>query len=67
VGPRIGLDAVSKRKIPRPRQNSNLDHSIVQPVVSRYKERALPALTVRLYSQINTILYREFRTDPGNT
>jgi len=32
VGPRAGLDMVSKRKIPSPRQESNPDHAIVQPV-----------------------------------
>jgi hypothetical protein len=36
VGPRAGLDAVSKRKIPSPRRVSNPDNPIVQPVVSRY-------------------------------
>jgi len=33
VGPRTGLDAVSKRKIPSPRRDSNPNHPIVQPVV----------------------------------
>jgi hypothetical protein len=37
VGPRTGLDTVSKR-IPIPRRESILDHPIVQPVVSRYTD-----------------------------
>jgi hypothetical protein len=32
VGPKAGLDTVSKRKIPNPRQESNPDHPIVQPI-----------------------------------
>jgi hypothetical protein len=36
VGPRAGLDIVSKSKIPSPRRESNTDHAIVQPVASRY-------------------------------
>jgi hypothetical protein len=44
VGPRAGLDAVSKRKISSPRRSSNLDHPTVQPVVSRYTDWAIPAL-----------------------
>jgi hypothetical protein len=35
VGPRAGLDMVSERKIPSPRRESNPDHLIVQPTVSR--------------------------------
>jgi hypothetical protein len=38
VGPRAGLDMVSKRKIPSPRRESNSDHPIVQPVASRYTD-----------------------------
>jgi hypothetical protein len=34
VGPRAGLDAVSKRKIPSSGRESNPDHPIVQPVAS---------------------------------
>jgi hypothetical protein len=37
VGPRAGLDAVAKRRIPSPRRESNSD-PIVQPVASRYIE-----------------------------
>jgi hypothetical protein len=36
VDPRAGLDMLSKRKIPSPRQESKLDHPTVQPVASRY-------------------------------
>jgi hypothetical protein len=45
VGPRAGLDTVSKRKIPSPPPNSNLDHLTTQPVVSHYTYRATPALS----------------------
>jgi hypothetical protein len=45
VGPRAGLDAVSKRKIPSPRWESNPDHQIAQPVVSRHTDWAIPAST----------------------
>jgi hypothetical protein len=38
MGPRAGLDAVSKKKILNPRRESNPDHSIVQPVASRYTD-----------------------------
>jgi hypothetical protein len=34
VGPRAGLDAVSKRKIPSTLRDSNPNHSIVQPTVA---------------------------------
>jgi hypothetical protein len=44
VGPRAGLDMVSKRKIPSPRSESNPNHPIVQPVASRYTYWAIPAL-----------------------
>jgi hypothetical protein len=36
VGPRAGLDTVSKRKIPSPCWELDPDHPIVQPIVSRY-------------------------------
>jgi hypothetical protein len=42
VGPRAGLDAVSKRKIHSPRRESKPDHPIVQPVASRYTDWAIP-------------------------
>jgi hypothetical protein len=38
VGSRAVLDAVSKRKIPSPRRDSNPNNPIIQPVVSRYTE-----------------------------
>jgi hypothetical protein len=41
VGSRAGLDAVVKRKILSPRRESNLDHPIVQPVVSPYTDWAI--------------------------
>jgi hypothetical protein len=44
VGPRAGLDMMSKRKIPSPHRDSNLDNPIFQPVVSRYTDWAVPAL-----------------------
>jgi hypothetical protein len=46
MGPRAVLDAVSKRKIPNPRRDSNHDHPIVQPVVSRYTDWAIPDLNI---------------------
>jgi hypothetical protein len=36
VGPRASLDTVAKRKIPSLLRDSNPDHPIVQPLVSRY-------------------------------
>jgi hypothetical protein len=36
VSPKAGLDAVSKRKIPSICRDSNPDHPMVQPIVSRY-------------------------------
>jgi hypothetical protein len=41
VGPRAGLDMVSKRKIPTLRRESNPHHPIVQPVASRSKRTYL--------------------------
>jgi hypothetical protein len=38
VGPRVVLDAVVKRKIPSPRQESNLRTPIVQAVAQRYTD-----------------------------
>jgi hypothetical protein len=38
VGPRAVLDTVSKRKIPTSRRESNSDHPLVEPVVSRYTD-----------------------------
>jgi hypothetical protein len=47
VGSRAGLDAVAKRKIPSPSRNSNSDHPIFQPVVTRYTDWAVSALNLR--------------------
>jgi hypothetical protein len=38
VGPRAVLDAVTKRKIPSPRRESNPRTPITQPVVQRYTD-----------------------------
>jgi hypothetical protein len=38
VGPRAGLDTVSKRKIPSPYRDSNPDNPTVQPVGGRYTD-----------------------------
>jgi hypothetical protein len=38
VGPIASLDTVSRRNIPSPLGDSNPDHPIVQPVVSRYND-----------------------------
>jgi hypothetical protein len=38
VSPKAGLDAVVKRKIPSPRQESNPRTPIVQPVAQRYTD-----------------------------
>jgi hypothetical protein len=38
VGPRAGLNTVSKIKIPSPRRESKPDHPIVQRVASRYTD-----------------------------
>jgi hypothetical protein len=44
VGPRAVLDAVVKRKIPSPRQESNPKTLIVQPVAQRYTNWAITIL-----------------------
>jgi hypothetical protein len=38
MGPRTGMDMVSKREIPSSSRESNPDHPIVQPVASRYAD-----------------------------
>jgi hypothetical protein len=50
VSPRTGLDTVEKRIIPSPRRESNPDHPIVHPVVSRYTDWTIPAFTNNSYS-----------------
>jgi hypothetical protein len=54
VGLRAGLDMVLKSKIPSPRQESNPDHSVFQPVASKLdmrdysvteRERVCPTVT----------------------
>jgi hypothetical protein len=44
VGPRAVLYTVLKRKIPSSHRESNPDHPIVQPTVSRYTDWPIPAL-----------------------
>jgi hypothetical protein len=57
VGPRAGLDAVSNRKIPSPRQESNPNHPIVQPVVRSTKTLyAFLATLMRATSPAHLIL-----------
>jgi hypothetical protein len=46
VGPRVGLDMVSKRNIPSPCWELNPDHPIIQPIASRYTNRTIPALHI---------------------
>jgi hypothetical protein len=46
VGPRAVLDAVVKRKIPSPRQESNRRTPIVQAVAQRYTDWAIAALLI---------------------
>jgi hypothetical protein len=41
VGPRSGLDAVVRRKIPSPNRESNSRTPIVQPVAQRYTDLAI--------------------------
>jgi hypothetical protein len=47
VSPRTGLDAVEKRKISSPRQESNLRTPIVQPIAIRYTDWATPAPRIK--------------------
>jgi hypothetical protein len=49
VGPRAGLDAMVKRKIPRPRRESNPRAPIVQPVAQRYTDWAVTDLLSSWY------------------
>jgi hypothetical protein len=53
VGPRAVLDAVVKRKIPSPHQESNPRTPIVQPVAQRYTDWTITALDVSLSCCVN--------------
>jgi hypothetical protein len=57
VGPRAGLDAVVKRKIPSPRRESNPRTSIVQPVAQRYTDWAITALKIYRIATILPIAF----------
>jgi hypothetical protein len=46
VGPRAGLDTMSKRKIPSPCWESNPDDPIAQSVASHYTDWAIPAIII---------------------
>jgi hypothetical protein len=48
VGPRAVRDAMVKREIPSPRQESNPRTPIVQPVAQRYTDKAVTALSLSL-------------------
>jgi len=58
VGPRAGLDMVSKRKIPNPRGESNPDYPIVQFVASRYIEEHMATATTETVTC--------YKTDPSS-
>jgi hypothetical protein len=55
VGPRAGLDMVSKRKFPSPHRESNPDHPIVQPLTSRYTDWAIQTFMVNRYDKIKQV------------
>jgi hypothetical protein len=59
MGPRTGLDVVWKRKIPSPRQESNLDHPIVQPISSRYTDCTIPLILIIFYSKTIEVYLRD--------
>jgi hypothetical protein len=54
VGPRVCVDTVSS-KISSPRRNSNPDHLTVQPVISRFTDWAMPALSRGLVPVVNIV------------
>jgi hypothetical protein len=56
VGSRAVLDAVVKRKIPSLRRESNTRTPIVQPLVQRYTDWAITALTNLLHDR-NKVLW----------
>jgi len=60
VGPRASLDAEAKEEIPSPHRNSNPDHPIVQPVVSRYTHRAIPALMLPFFLLLSVCFVHTF-------
>jgi hypothetical protein len=60
VGPRAGLDAVVKRKIPSPRRQSNPRTPIVQPVAQRYTDWAITAFSCDSYWML--LLTRNFNS-----
>jgi hypothetical protein len=53
VGPRAGLNTLSKIEIPSPRRESNPNHPIVQPVDSRYTTGLSRLVIFYIISKIN--------------
>jgi hypothetical protein len=62
VGPRAGLDAVVKRKIPSSHRKSNPRTPIVQPIAQRYTDWALTALGPLNFSVTNCALMVRYLT-----
>jgi len=56
VGPRAVLDTVVRRKIPRPRHESNTRTPIVQPVASPYTDLAITVACFRHFISVVTTL-----------
>jgi hypothetical protein len=54
LGPRTGLDAVGKRKIPSPRQESNL---IIQSVEQRYTTELFQLLLTLMMMMMMMMMY----------
>jgi hypothetical protein len=68
VGPRAGLDAVVKRKIPSPRLESNPRTPIVQPVAQRcYTDWATTALILFNVSDQNCVCGLSSHVPPIST
>jgi hypothetical protein len=61
LDPRDVLDAVVKKNIPSPRRESNPRTPIVQPVVQRYTDWAITALTQKSGITFNILLKNELR------